>query len=74
MQRNVTLALAALGFLTLPSMAHAYIGPGLGAGVIATVLGVLAAIVMAFVAVLWYPVKRMLRRKPAETAGNQGET
>ena len=51
--------------------AAAYIGPGAGAGTIAVVLGILAAIAMAFFAVLWYPVKRLLKgRKKAEVAGD----
>ena len=43
--------------------AQAYIGPGAGAGTIAIVLGILASIVMAFFAILWYPIKRMLKRR-----------
>lgn len=42
----------------LPAQAH--IGPGAGAGTIAVVLGILASIVMAFFAILWYPAKRLL--------------
>jgi len=54
-------------FLALPIVlaalpAEAYIGPGVGAGTIAVVLGILASIVMAFFAVLWYPVKRMIKK------------
>jgi hypothetical protein len=41
--------------------AVAYIGPGVGAGLIATVLGVLTAIVLALFALFWYPIKRMLK-------------
>lgn len=47
--------------------AHAYIGPGAGAGTIAVVLGILASIVVAFVAIIWYPVKRLLKRRRAAT-------
>ncbi len=43
--------------------ADAYIGPGVGAGTIAVVLGILASIVMAFFAILWYPVKRLLKKR-----------
>ena len=49
-----------LVFLAFPS--YAYIGPGAGAGTIAVVLGILGSIVMAFVAILWYPVKRLIRK------------
>lgn len=54
---------AALALATIASPADAYIGPGAGAGTIAVVLGVLASIVMAFFAILWYPVKRFLKRR-----------
>ena len=47
----------------MSSPAHAYIGPGAGAGVIAVALGVMATVVMAFFAILWYPLKRWTRRR-----------
>ena len=55
-------------FLTIAmaaTPAAAYIGPGLGAGTIGVVLGILASVFIALFAVLWYPVKRLLRRKRA---------
>ncbi len=50
-----------LGLLAalLATPANAYIGPGVGAGTIAVVFGVIASIILAFVAVLWYPFKRL---------------
>lgn len=61
--------LCALPMLMAAAPAQAYIGPGLGAGAIAVVLGVLAAIAMAVLAVLYYPIKRMMKkRKPTESA------
>ena len=69
-QRLIHFSLLALA-VTAASPAAAYIGPGAGAGTIAVVLGILAAIGMAFFAVLWYPVKRLLKgRKKAEVAGD----
>ncbi|RVU34282.1 hypothetical protein EOI86_23225 [Hwanghaeella grinnelliae] len=56
--------LIALVALT-PAPAWAYIGPGAGAGTIAVVLGILASIVMAFFAILWYPVKRIMKKRKA---------
>lgn len=44
-----------------PATAAAYIGPGVGAGAIAAVLGVIGSILLAIVAVLYYPIKRMLK-------------
>lgn len=67
--RKQTISLAA-ALILAAFPAEAYIGPGAGAGTVAVVLGVLASIVMAFLAVLWYPVKRLLRnrRKARQTA------
>lgn len=42
--------------------ALAYVGPGLGLGVVATVLGILFGLVALIVGVIWYPIKRLVRR------------
>jgi hypothetical protein len=69
MRRQQLICLLAAAAL-LPAMpAHAYIGPGAGAGTIAVVLGILGSIFMAIVAVIWYPIKRLFgRKKPAKVA------
>lgn len=55
--------------LTLaPSGAEAYIGPGIGAGAIAAVLGVVGSILVALFAILYYPIKRALRRRKGRAA------
>ena len=41
----------------------AYVGPGIGAGTLAIVLGFIASIFLAIFAVLWYPLKRLLRKR-----------
>lgn len=52
--------------ILLSSPAHAYIGPGAGAGTIAVVLGVIAAFFLALFAILWYPLKRLIKKfKPS---------
>lgn len=40
--------------------AMAYIGPGAGVGLIVTVLGVLAALVLTVLGIVYYPLKRFL--------------
>ena len=47
--------------LTFPGTL-AYIGPGLGAGAVVAVLGTLAGLLMLLVGVIWYPMKRLIRR------------
>lgn len=60
-------------FVLIALPAQAYIGPGAGAGMIAVVLGILASIVMAFFAILWYPIKRLLKKRKAESRNESAE-
>lgn len=50
------------GLLAYPPFALAYIGPGLGSGAVVAVLGTLAGLLMLVVGVVWYPIKRLIRR------------
>lgn len=52
--------------LTISAVAEAYVGPGLGVGVIGAIIGLLTAILLAVVGTVWYPVKRMLRARSAQ--------
>ena len=45
--------------------AFAYIGPGLGLGIIGVFVGVGAAIVLTLFGIIWYPLKRLLGKKRA---------
>jgi preprotein translocase subunit SecD len=64
------------GAIVFADAAHAYIGPGLGAGAIGTVIGILGSILVALFAVLYYPIKRMVKRRKAvgTTAAVPGES
>ncbi len=66
-------AIALLAVNAAPALA--YMGPGLGLGAIGTALGVVAALLLALLSIVWYPMKRLLRRmrdsKSAETAGRK---
>lgn len=59
--RKLAFAFGLLAVLQLPLTAHAYIGPGAGAGTLAIVLGILSSIFLAFVGILWYPIKRLIK-------------
>ena len=61
MHHRSRLYLALLALLLTPSLAFAYIGPGLGAGAIAAVLGILGGVALLVVGVLWYPLKRLIQ-------------
>ena len=53
-------------FVTLTIISEpvfAYIGPGMGVGIIASVLGIIAALLIAIFGILYYPIKRMLKNR-----------
>ena len=47
--------------LVFSTSVHAYTGPGLGLGLIGTIVGVLFSVLLAVLAVFWYPLKRMVK-------------
>jgi hypothetical protein len=54
------------GLFFYPVVAFAYIGPGLGLGVFASVLGVLVGLLMLIIGIIWYPIKRLIHRFKAK--------
>ena len=52
-----------IGLILLNSSVSAYLGPGMGGGIIAGVLGIIAAILLAIFGILYYPIKRMLKNR-----------
>ncbi|AHE51799.1 hypothetical protein NX02_00150 [Sphingomonas sanxanigenens DSM 19645 = NX02] len=60
------MALALL--VAAPQTAQAYLGPGLGMGAIGVALGVVGSVFMGILAVVWYPIKRLLRRLRGRSA------
>jgi membrane associated rhomboid family serine protease len=59
--KNITRIFFALGILIYSQFAFAYIGPGLGVGAVAAVLGTLLGLLMLVVGVVWYPIKKLIR-------------
>ena len=45
----------------MPSFA--YVGPGMGGGVIAAIIGFFAAILLGLWGILYYPIKRALKNR-----------
>ena len=43
-------------------MPVAYLGPGLGAGALLLVIGVVALVVLTLITFLWFPLKRLFRK------------
>ena len=45
------------------SSAEAYVGPGLGLGVLGALIGGILAFFLAILGLFWYPIKRLLKKK-----------
>jgi len=48
--------------ISIASMVLAYIGPGVGAGAIAAALGLIGSFFLGLFAVLFYPIKRLIKK------------
>jgi len=50
---------------------NAYLGPGLGLGIIASTLGVIIAVLLAIFGIIWFPIKRLLLRSKNKNKKNK---
>ena len=63
MQSIIILSLLVIALLlAAPQGTEAYIGPGAGIAAIGTVIALIGGILLAIVAFLWYPIKRLLAK------------
>lgn len=69
---NRLILAAGVAMTAMIGSASAYTGPGLGAGVIAVVIGFFTSIGVALFAIVWYPVKRLLKRGKKPHAAKAG--
>jgi len=58
-----TLIITIFIFFCSVSTSYAYLGPGIGGGVFVATLGVVIAIFAAIFGVIWFPLKRFLKRR-----------
>lgn len=49
-------------FLYISTPVYAYLGPGVGGGVIVATLGIIVAIFAAIFALIWFPLKRLFNK------------
>ncbi|MES9884955.1 MAG: hypothetical protein ABW185_29275 [Sedimenticola sp.] len=59
------LTVSALLYLTAYP-AYAYIGPGAGVGAVAVVFGIIGSLILALIAILWYPIKRLFKGRKSK--------
>jgi hypothetical protein len=65
------LAVLVAAALLVPGAAEAYVGPGAGLTALGTVFAFFAALVLAAVGFVWYPLKRLLRGRTAPADGGE---
>ena len=49
---------------------EAYVGPGMGGGLIAAIVGIIFAIFAAIIGLLWFPIKRFFKKKKEKNKKN----
>ena len=59
-----------ISFLYLNNL-HAYIGPGMGGGMIAAIFGIIIAIIAGFFGIIWFPIKRFLKSRKKDKYKNK---
>tara|TARA_Y200000002_G_C22235436_1_gene477399 strand:+ start:264 stop:488 length:225 start_codon:yes stop_codon:yes gene_type:complete len=70
---NKLFLVLSLILISVPS--YAYIGPGMGGGVIAAILGFFAAIILGLWGILYYPIKRAFKeRKDKKMSSTKSNT
>lgn len=49
-------------FCLITTSSFAYLGPGVGGGVIAATIGIIIAIFAVLLGLIWFPIKRLLKK------------
>tara|TARA_Y100000389_G_scaffold53713_1_gene49562 strand:- start:1293 stop:1511 length:219 start_codon:yes stop_codon:yes gene_type:complete len=52
---------------------YAYLGPGIGGGVIAATIGVVIATLAALIGLVWFPIKRLLKKRKGKKEQQQNK-
>ena len=50
-------------FVIIPQVATAYIGPRLALGALVVTLGIVVLILLAVIAIIYYPIKKMIKNR-----------
>ena len=59
----IKISIFSILFFFTSTSAYAYLGPGIGAGVLAATLGVVIAIFAAIFGLIWFPLKKYLKKE-----------
>jgi len=67
------LIFSTLIFFFITTSSHAYLGPGIGGGVLAATVGVIVAIFATLFGLIWFPVKRLLKKRKEKKENKQNK-
>jgi len=73
MKYSSVLCFLFLFLFLFPLNVYAYLGPGLGAGTIGAIIGVIASVFIGIFAVVYYPIKRLLKKSGLIRTKNRSE-
>ena len=59
--------------ILIENTAFAYIGPGMTGGVFAATIGIIVAIFAALFGLIWFPVKRLLKKRKEKKEQQQNK-
>ena len=57
----------------IATSSFAYIGPGVGGGVVAATIGIIVAIFAALIGLIWFPIKRLLKKRKTKKEQQQNK-
>ena len=55
----------------ISNSALAYIGPGLGIGLVASIIGLIFSILLFFFAILWFPIRKIFKKNKKNNTTNK---
>ena len=61
--RNNNYKFAVLFLILFSLQSEAYLGPGMSTGVLATIIGIFTSILLLVFSIVYYPIKRALKRR-----------
>ena len=67
------LIISLLLFLLIPQPVMAYVGPGAGLVAIGAFFALVAGVIAAIFGFLWYPIKRLLRKRKRPKENNKNK-
>ena len=57
------LVLINLIFILMTTTSYAYLGPGIGGGIIAATVGLVVAILIGLIGLIWFPLKKLFKKR-----------